>query len=138
MADPVPPARLASVVTPWIEARLSAAATRQATYAAAHGGRYFQGVRWSIPDAAADVAPDRSLRPHDQDESWADTGWTFPATVPCALAVDVYRGPTGLWGWTLTAYVRANGATWRRTWDGTPAVAVYATGAWLYDVEPVT
>jgi hypothetical protein len=90
---------------------------RQATYFAARG-RYWQGVRnpSAVPEDEAKRAVDTALKPTDQTESWAtlNFGADLPAEVEFALAVSPYNGPAGH-GYTLTAWVRLAGRTFRRT-----------------------
>lgn len=99
---------------------------RQNTYAANHGGRYWQGlitfstVPNHTPGAAGDARADRlTVRPTDQAESWQDL---FPEwdteNFAAAAKINVYDGPSGK-GWNLTVFVRYNGVIYhRQKWWG--------------------
>jgi hypothetical protein len=77
---------------------------RQNTYFTNHG-RYFQGLYTNaVPVDPNELVPDLTVHPTDQIESWADANFTFPATMPARVWIDVYKGPQG-YGWTLNAQV---------------------------------
>lgn len=95
--------------------------SRQNAYFAAHG-RYWQGILTpsGIPADAADTAPESSVHPSDQLETWLDfLGVDLPSTFPCSLRIDAYNGPLGH-GYTVTAYVGSQGEPWTRTWEVGP------------------
>ena len=89
--------------------------SRQATYAAAHNGRYWQGLRTAsvIPADGATATPTIGTRcPSDQP------GQPWPLAIrqtamEMAVQIDVYDGPRGT-GYVATLYVRINGNTWER------------------------
>lgn len=101
--------------------RLEAA---QTDYAAAHRGRFWQGLGTpSPPDNGAKASPDFSSRPSDQPERWSDIfhgPLTLPpAAWPAQMRVDVYDGPRGT-GWSATATYTKGGETWARTFHFGP------------------
>ena len=123
-----------AAVDAWVEARLDALEGLQATHAANHGGRYFQGIRWSAPADGADVPSDGSLNPHDQAENWVDFGISLPSRVPCSLSVDVYHtGDT--WGYTVCAIITLGGVRWVKVWSGSSDPENRAVD-WYADIEP--
>lgn len=94
------------------------------TYAAGHGGRFFQGLRshTAVPANGLSAAPDRlSARPTDQAETLAALwgGAELPGLVPFALTVNVYDGPAGR-GWEAVIEMVDNGQLWRRVVNSGP------------------
>lgn len=129
-------AAIRAAVAAWVEDRLAPLAALQATYASNHGGRYFQGIRWTVPADGKDVDSNLALEPHDQAESWADFGANIPTRVPGSLAIDVYY--TGVaWGYTVTAMVLLGGVRWIRVWSGSSDPENRARD-WYADIEPET
>jgi hypothetical protein len=117
-------------VDTWLAQRWTALVNAETTYAANHGGRYFQGKRTHLVNEPADgslIAPDNlSAKPSDQTEAWA--GFiTLPATMPCILKIDVYRNAQG-WGFVATVGVKVNGNWWVRSKDSGPEP--WRTVAW--------
>lgn len=114
-------AAIQSAINTWVGNRLATVRTRQETYAANHGGRYWQGLHTHTaePVDGASTAPDNaSATPHDQPHGWATLGYTLPATMPLRLRIDVWRARAG-WGWTLAArFKAAGGAVYERCWHG--------------------
>lgn len=103
-----------------IDARLAALwptlVTRQNTYAASHGGRFWQGLRTnSTPPAdGADGTGDRLTdRPYYQSEDWAAMGVSSWVEA-FSLEVTQYVGPLGN-GWVATATVTLGGRTFCRS-----------------------
>jgi hypothetical protein len=105
---------------------------RQNTYASNHGGRYWQGIITTnlaaMPDnlttgSILEVVPDTTRKPTDQAESWAAASINLGATIPMALEIHAYDGPSGkgyvgiVWAkWTGTWYRRSQAfgpETWR-------------------------
>jgi len=87
-------------------------------YAAGHRGRFWQGIETpAAPDDGAKKAADKTKKPTDQAEAWADVfkdHKTLPDNWPCALRVDVYDGPRGV-GWVLTAAYTKGVNRWSRS-----------------------
>jgi len=106
--------------------KLAAFGDLQATQAkfVAANGRYSQGVltHATVPGDRALLAPSKSRKPTDQDEDWtAGLGENLAATLPCALAVDVYHGPDGQ-GYGIRALVMSAGKLYARVeWIVNPA-----------------
>ena len=95
---------------------------RQAAYFAAHG-RYWQGIvttdRINLPNtltadaAAAEMVPDKTRKPTDQNENWTDAGLPLEATIPMGLCIDVYDGPLGM-GYVGVVVAKHNGTIYSR------------------------
>ena len=66
-------------------------APRQIAYKAVHG-RFWQGILTPsvLPKDGVTRAPDKTLKPSDQDEDWNDFGAVIPTAVECSFAVDIY------------------------------------------------
>jgi len=90
-------------------------ATDQPAYAAAHGGRFFQGLKTpaTTPADGASGAPDKTRRPSDQAENWNDANVTLPAQMQCSVEVHVYQGPQG-WGYVIIGEVGAGGKKYHK------------------------
>lgn len=87
---------------------------RQDAYAAAHGGRYWQGLRTATITPADGVAalPDvGNATPTDQPQAWPSAILTTPLEM--ALQIDVYDGPLGA-GYAATVQVQYNGTLYER------------------------
>lgn len=90
--------------------------SREDAYAAAHNGRYWQGLRSHTvtPADGATALPDIGTAcPTDQP------GQPWPLSIrqtaiECAIQIDVYSGPFGD-GYSATVYVTVAGALWTRT-----------------------
>lgn len=103
-------------ITDAIDARIDqlwpVAVEKQNEYAAARGGRYFQGLRThsTLPADGAARDPDRlNARPVDHAETWNDVG--FPVPSPrVAIELHAYTG-----GWVAVFRVSANGEIWQRS-----------------------
>jgi hypothetical protein len=101
---------------------------RQAAYAAAHGGRFWQGIVIADLDAlpdnptgtgeVAEVVPDLTRRAADHP-SWQAANVNLGATVPMALAIHTYDGPQGR-GYVGQVWVRHNGTTYTRAQNSGP------------------
>ena len=105
--------------------------TRQETYFANHG-KYWQGIAFStVPDDGALVTPNYSLKPTDQNSSWADAGVNadLPAQVECQIAIHVYEKPGSVFGYVVVVRVSKAGTTYRRTGQ-VESGAVVTTGSW--------
>lgn len=114
-------AQIQTAINTWVSNRIATIRTRQETYAANHGGRYWQ-ARWTHstePVDGAATAPDTaSQTPHDQPGGWAIVNYSLPATLPLRARFDVWKSPQG-WGWTLIARFKAlNGDIYERRWHG--------------------
>jgi hypothetical protein len=102
--------------TSW--AAMSAAIIAQQTaYAAAHGGRFFQGILTppTIPPTAVPVAPTLNLKPSYQPEDW--TAFLGAATIGASLAYSIeihqYSGPQGR-GWEVRLWGMSGPTKWLR------------------------
>lgn len=87
---------------------------KQATYAANHNGRFWQGlVTRSIPPAdGATALPDVGQKcPTDQPDPWPSAILTTPMEM--SLVIDVYSGPLGD-GYVATVQVTVLGQTYER------------------------
>lgn len=99
-----------------IAAFLPVFAERQEEYLTRTGGRtYWQGLEThaSTPTGGTNAAPTLTRRPHDQAESWADEGYSFPDS-SFSLTVNVYNGPRGH-GYEVVVRFRDVGGVWSRT-----------------------
>lgn len=90
----------------------------QTSYALAHRGGYFQGLRShsAIPADGAAASPDRlTSKPTDQADTltsfWEGAG--LPAKTPFALSVNVYDGPQGR-GFEVVYLAVVGGQTYSR------------------------
>lgn len=100
-------AEIRDIADGWLAARWPTVVNRQATYAANHSGRYWQGLRShsNFPiDAIESLADQLDNHPTDQPETWHDAINNLPVNWPCALVMDVYQGPQG-WGYCASVYV---------------------------------
>jgi len=92
----------------------------EADYLVANG-KYAQALSThdTVPEDGNGTAPENLAdSPTDQTEDWEDLV-TLPATMACALALDVYQ-TANAWGWVATFDVRLNGVIWRRQDDQGP------------------
>ncbi len=111
---------------------------RQETYASNHGGRYWQGILCidlaNLPDnlpaapAVLEAVPDLTRKPADQATSWLASGIALGATIPMAIAIDVYDGPAGT-GYVGTVWAKHNGTIYSRA-QATGPEAAERTFAW--------
>lgn len=105
----------------------------QVAYAAAHAGRFFQGLAThsAIPQDGAEVAPDGlDTRPAYQAETWRDLfGLTFPNTLPFSLECHQYVNQAGQRGYFVVIRARVQGVTWRRS-RGIGAESAQFNDAW--------
>lgn len=116
-----PSGQLATRLQTFAQSILNDFTTRQEAYRASRG-RYWQGIKTPAltPLAGAPVAPDLTLRPTDQAESWAAAGVPLPAQVEASIRVDVYQGPGG-WGYVICLTIRtAVAETWHRCFNVGP------------------
>ena len=121
-----------------VDARLSnlwaAIQTRQDTYAANHGGRYWQGLRsHSVTPAEGNTAlPNIGLAcPSDQlGEPWPAGIRT--TAIEMAIQINCYRGPLGD-GYEAQVYVRVLGNLYTRTAQVGPET--YRTRPWAQVVN---
>jgi hypothetical protein len=88
--------------------------TREAAFLSGRG-RYFQGLRTPVltPVDGGERVPDSTRKPTDQAQSWADAGFSLPATMPMSLEIHTYDGPGGK-GYVAVVEVEFNGRIWRR------------------------
>lgn len=93
---------------------------RQATYATAHNGRYWQGLvtHLVLPSEGVESPVDVGGRtPTDQPTSWPAS--IRSTSLPMALRIDVYDGPRGQ-GYTVTFLVMVTGNKYRRISNSGP------------------
>lgn len=104
-----------AVTTAW-----TAITNRQDTFAAAHGGAYWQGYK------------SHSITPADGVAATPDVGTATPAdlvgqpwpaairssSLPCSLEIHRYQTPRDGWGWVAIVTVTINGNTWQKTQNG--------------------
>jgi hypothetical protein len=117
---------------------LGVVATKQATYAAAHGGHYWQGIRT------------HAVNPADGNTALPDVGTTAPVGNPSdpwplaarttaiemACQIDVYRSTVGE-GYSVTVWVDVLGVTYSRT-KNVVGDEDYRTQGWhVVPVSPV-
>ena len=117
----IPSGALATRIHTLATALLADFATRQETYRT-NRGRYWQGIRTPVvvPLTPATVAPNLTLRPTDQAESWADAGVVLPAQVEVSIQVDVYQAPGGH-GFVVCVFIRMSATeTWMRCYNVGP------------------
>jgi hypothetical protein len=124
-----------SQIRNFVDARLATLWTdvivpRQEQYASNHGGRYWQGIRvidladlpnnpQNVNATVLETAPDLTRKPTDQATSWADAAIDLGATLPMAIAIDVYNGPLGT-GYVGQVWVRHNGTVYTRAQNHGP------------------
>lgn len=109
-------------------------APKQAAYFAARG-RYWQGLVTSeIPEDGAEAVANYTSRPTDQVETWADIfGAALGASLPVALAVDVYEGPQGH-GFIARVWIRYAGTIYTKAQNHGPES--WRTANWaIFDPE---
>ncbi len=75
--------------------------------------KMWQGIKTPVlaPKDGNKVAPDKSLKPTDQKESWSDVAIPLPSTMEISTAVDVYEGPQG-WGYVVRGEIEIAGKAW--------------------------
>ena len=104
-----------------LSALQSAITTRQTNYAAAHGGRFWQGLLTHAvtPADGTELPPTVGvICPSDQQGApWPNAILT--STLPMALRVDCYEGPGGL-GYTATLIVKIGARVFTRTFNVGP------------------
>lgn len=78
-------------------------------------GKYFQGLRTHniLPADGNKIAPDKTKKPADQGENWADIGIVLPSSMELAVQVDVYEGPRG-WGYVVIGIIEIAKKVWRK------------------------
>lgn len=129
-------AQVKTRVDDWLAARWPTVQARQTAYAAAHNGRYWQGLRCmavepnhttaQFNDAVSDLL---GGHPTDQAESWLDflpeiNGGT---AIPAVFVMDAYQAPSGH-GYVAHVYARYNGTLYHRTQNVGPLTE--RTQAW--------
>lgn len=108
--------------------------TKQDAYAAAHGGRYWQGLKTHTvtPADGTETTPDVGTRvPTDQPSVWPSA--LRNTAMPMAIQIDVYDGVLGP-GYTATVFVTVAGTTYSRTANSGPET--WRTQPWA-QVEPL-
>ncbi len=108
------PAQIRQAVDDRLAALWSAIQTKEAAYAAAHGGRYWQGRRTHsvIPADGGAALPDIGVTtPTDQPDPWPAA--LRQVAMEMALQIETYDGPAGV-GYAATVFVRINGVVWER------------------------
>lgn len=118
-------AQVRNRVDDWLAARWPTVQARQATYAANHGGRYWQGLRnlsfepLHTTQSFADATPDlMDSHPTDQAETWLDFLPEIEnVAIPACVIFDVYQNSDG-WGYVATVMARHNGTIYRRSQNG--------------------
>lgn len=101
---------------------------KQDAYAAAHDGRYWQGLitASTIPADGTTVTPDvGNATPTDQPDPWPAALVNSP--LPMAIQMDVYDGPLGA-GYVATCYVRVLGNLYVRSQNVGPET--WRTAPW--------
>lgn len=85
----------------------------QASYAAAHNGRMWQGLKTPAthPTATQEKPHDKTRRPHDQAEDWG--ALTLPLSAVCSLEVHAHNA-AGAWGYTIYGTVEFASRTWQK------------------------
>lgn len=75
--------------------------------------KYWQGIRIpaTLPSDGNKLAPDKTLKPSDQSETWEDEAITLPASMECSVAVDIYDGPNGL-GYVVRGEIEIANKKW--------------------------
>ena len=113
-------AQLRTRVDDFIANRLPLIVARQENFRT-NRGRYWQGLlTHTVVPAHTNSADGDSIAdglvqtPTDSLDNWAAVfpEWTADS-IPCALRVDIYDGPSGK-GWVLFIFVRFNGQLYRR------------------------
>jgi hypothetical protein len=66
-----------------------------------------------VPQAGLETTPNLLLKYDSESADWQGLGVQLPATLPCALRVDVYENDAGK-GFTLTATVEEQGVEFQR------------------------
>lgn len=92
----------------------AAITSRQTTYAAAHNGRYWQGLITHIihPSDGSEILPTvGTATPTDQPTVWPAS--LLSTAIPMSLQIDVYDGSSGL-GYTVTLRVQVLGKLYQR------------------------
>lgn len=108
------PAQIRQAVDDRLAALWTAIQNKEAQYAAAHGGRYWQGrvTHSVIPADGATATPDiGTATPTDQPDPWPLA--LRQVAMEMALAINCYSGPQGD-GYVATVFVSINGTVWRR------------------------
>lgn len=114
-AQSLPPAEARQAVDDKLASLWSAFQNKQTTYAANHGGRFWQGLRT------------HTVNPSDGDTALPNIGTTCPTDqqgdpwpvairntpLEMSLQSDVYDGPLGT-GYVATVYITLAGNTWTR------------------------
>lgn len=114
-------AQVRTRVDDWLAARWPTVQARQATYAANHNGRYWQGLKTHTGEpnhttaTFADATPDRmTSKPSDQAETWRDfLDEINGVAIPAVFVMDCYQAPGG-WGYVAHVYARHNGVLYHR------------------------
>lgn len=114
-------AQVRTRVDDWLTARWPTVQARQTAYAAAHGGRYFQGIRTHTVEpnhttaTFADTTSDKlATKPTDQAEDWLSfLSEINGVAIPAVFVMDVYQSPSG-WGYVAHVYARHNGVLYHR------------------------
>ncbi len=75
----------------------------------------WQGIKTPsiIPKDGNKTAPDKSLKPTDQAESWNDVAVPLPSLMEISTAVDVYEGPQG-WGYVVRGEIEVAKGIWSK------------------------
>lgn len=105
--------------------------SRQDTYAANHGGRYWQGLASHTlePADGTETAPDcLTKKPHYQAEDWSALG-ALPATWPMVMWFDQYKTPAGTYGFVGHVCVKLGTQVWQRSRNGR-GPETWRTQAW--------
>jgi hypothetical protein len=109
-------AQIKSAVDSKLAALWTTIQNKEAAYAAAHNGRFWQGLLTAFPypaDGATAFPTIGSACPTDQQgHPWPSAILTTPLEM--AIQIDCYDGPLGQ-GYQATVYVTISGNTWTRT-----------------------
>jgi hypothetical protein len=109
----------------------------QLSYASTSTGRkFFQGLAThsTVPGNGSVAAPDWLDRhPTDQKESWPASIFSASTTIPAAVEIHTYDGPSGK-GYVIFLRVTINGRLWERAINSGPER--YREQAWTI-VQPI-
>lgn len=109
-------AQIRSAIDTRLEALWPTLVTRQTTYAANHGGRFFQGIKTHVApptEGDAKAADNLAAKPTDQVATWAAFG--VPSWLESfSVEISVYDGPLGV-GWVATVAVGVLGKVYSRS-----------------------
>lgn len=128
------PAQVQAQIDSAFASKLTKIKNAQATYAANHGGRYFQAL-WTHTNAPADAnntAPNNlNSKPHYQGED-LNYFWVIanlPAQIPNRFKIDQYDGPNGR-GYVVTLSAIIGGVEYQKV-AYVEGAESYRLGGWV-------